>query len=47
VIDGVPYLINEGMKRDSPQVSIFEVAVGLITRIQAYGPNGIGGCFCP
>jgi len=42
------HVLKYGMKLDFPQVFIFEVADGLITRMQAYepyGPNGIGGIF--
>ena len=42
------HVLKQGMKRNFPQVFIFEVADGHITRMQAYepyGPHGImGGC---
>jgi ketosteroid isomerase-like protein len=42
------HVLKQGMKRDFPQVFIFEVADGHITRLQAYepyGPHGIVGVF--
>ncbi|GHO81911.1 hypothetical protein KSD_96820 [Ktedonobacter sp. SOSP1-85] len=42
------HVLKQGMKRDFPQVFIFEVANGAITRLQAYepyGPHGILGMF--
>ena len=42
------HVIREGMKRDFPQVFIFEATGGRITRLQAYepyGPHGIIGAF--
>ena len=42
------HVLKEGMKRNFPQVFIFEVANGSITRLQAYepyGPHGIVGMF--
>ena len=42
------HVLKQGMKRDFPQVFIFEVANGQITRLQAYepyGPHGILGAF--
>ena len=42
------HVLIQGMKRNFPQVFIFEVADGHITRLQAYepyGPPGIMGAF--
>jgi uncharacterized protein (TIGR02246 family) len=42
------HVLKQGMKRDFPQVFIFEVANEHITRLQAYepyGPHGILGAF--
>jgi ketosteroid isomerase-like protein len=42
------HVLKQGMKRNFPQVFIFEVADGHITRLQAYepyGPHGIMGVF--
>ncbi len=42
------HVITRGMKRNFPQVFVFETAGGLITRLQAYepyGPHGIMGMF--
>jgi len=42
------HVLKQGMKRNFPQVFIFEVADGHITRLQAYepyGPQGIIGVF--
>ena len=42
------HVLKQGMKRNFPQVFIFEVADGRITRMQAYepyGPHGIVGFF--
>ena len=42
------HVLIQGMKRNFPQVFIFEVANGHITRLQAYepyGPHGIMGVF--
>ena len=42
------HVLKQGMKRNFPQVFIFEVADGHITRLQAYepyGPHGILGVF--
>src|SRR5262245_30410321 len=42
------HVLKEGMKRNFPQVFIFEMANGRITRMQAYepyGPHGMVGVF--
>ena len=42
------HVLKEGMKRTFPQVFIFEMANGRITRMQAYepyGPHGMVGVF--
>lgn len=42
------HVLKQGMKRNFPQVFIFEVTNGYITRLQAYepyGPHGIMGMF--
>jgi ketosteroid isomerase-like protein len=42
------HVVNQGMKLNFPQVFIFDVADGRITRLQAYepyGPHGIMGVF--
>jgi ketosteroid isomerase-like protein len=42
------HVLKQGMKRNFPQVFIFEAANGRITRMQAYepyGPHGIMGVF--
>ena len=42
------HVLKQGMKRNFPQVFIFELADGHITRLQAYepyGPHGIVGVF--
>src|SRR2546421_8059588 len=42
------HVLIQGMKRNFPQVFIFEVADGHITRLRAYepyGPHGIMGVF--
>ncbi len=42
------HVMKQGMKLDFPQVFIFDVADGRITRMQAYepyGPHGIAGFF--
>jgi ketosteroid isomerase-like protein len=42
------HVVNQGMKLNFPQVFIFDVADGRITRMQAYepyGPHGIMGVF--
>src|SRR5689334_3179314 len=37
------HVLKQGMKRDFPQVFIFEVANEHITRLQAYEPYGLHG----
>jgi ketosteroid isomerase-like protein len=37
------HVVKHGMKRNFPQVFIFETADGRITRIQAYEPYGLHG----
>src|SRR5215469_16389537 len=42
------HVLKQGMKRNFPQVFIFEMAKGQITRLQAYepyGPHGVMGVF--